>query len=167
MHFGHFGYEFLFNMLVTEISSFCLHKLDMLCDFFYFDARRSSHWLFSAVSLYEVPRQWLGWQFIGGSKYAIDRGLAATGSLNEKFVFSFGENEDFSSLMNSFFDLSQIALIGRSCADYVFNLIWCRRLFKFWIGATKSPGGAKMKIFEKLETFWIVRNVKCKILRIK
>ena len=60
--------------------------------------------------------------------------------------FCLVENEDFLNSMNSFFDFDQIALIERSCAHYVFNLICSRRLFKFLIVATTSPGGAKMKI---------------------
>ena len=54
------------------------------------------------------------------------------------------ENEDFSKVMNSFFDLDQIGPIGRPCAHYTFNLICSRMILKFQQGAKKSSEG---KIF--------------------
>ena len=67
-------------------------------------------------------------------------------------IFLFVENEDFSEVMNSFFDLDQSASIGMPCAHYVFNLISFRRRFEFRIGATKLPGSTQMMIFETNRT---------------
>ena len=54
------------------------------------------------------------------------------------------ENDDFSKVMNSFFDLDEIPQIKRSCAHYVWNLIRCRRLFEILVVAKKSAGGVKI-----------------------
>ena len=53
-------------------------------------------------------------------------------------------NEDFSKVMNSFFDLDQIGVIERSCAHYTCDVICSRRIFNIVIGATKSSEGVEM-----------------------
>ena len=75
--------------------------------------------------------------------YGIDSGLAAAGSLNDKFVFLI-ENEVLSKVMNSFFDLHQIGAIERPCGHYTFNPICSRRISKSQKGATLSFEGVKM-----------------------
>ena len=73
----------------------------------------------------------LGWQFTGCHK------------------FCFGKQRGFLEFYGFVFDSDEIGVIERPCGHYVYQLISCRRLFKFSIVATKSPGGADIMISEQ------------------
>ena len=93
-------------------------------------------------SLCKPLRQWLGWQFTGGSNY----------------VLFWRRTWECSNSVNSFFDLDQIAPIERSRGLCIFNFISCRRLLNIFILATKSPRGAKRRPCTKMENSKFSKN---------
>ena len=95
------------------------------------ECQSAPSWTFSQIGRFELWKKWL-----------------------------FLETEDFCDTINLFFDFDQSILVKLACARVTLNFSCCVRLFKFRIGAMKSPGGEQMKTFEKHETVWSLLKIK-------